>query len=94
MAGHVKCNGISVKAAKPIRSGDHLEVLTPGGPRVVDVLLLANKRGPAAVARTLYEDLTPVVPKEERDAAAREGGAGRPTKRDRRALIRFRQRQR
>ncbi len=94
MAGHVKCNGTSVKAAKPLRPGDHLEVVTPGGPRVVDVLLLAEKRGPATVARTLYDDLTPVVPKEERDAAVRDRGAGRPTKRERRHLIRFRQRQR
>ncbi len=92
-AGHVKCNGTSVKAAKQIRPGDHLEVLTPGGPRVVDVLLLADRRGPAAVARTLYEDRTPVVPEEKRDAAVRDRGAGRPTKRDRRLLIRFRQRQ-
>jgi len=92
-AGHVKCNETSVKAAKQIRSGDRLEVVTPGGPRVVVVLLLAEKRGSATVARTLYEDHTPVVPKPERDPAARERGAGRPTKRDRRLLIRFRRRQ-
>lgn len=92
-AGHVECNGTSVRAAKPIRPGDRLEVLTPGGPRVVVVLLLAEKRGPATVARTLYEDHTPVVPKPERDPAARERGAGRPTKRDRRLLVQFRRRQ-
>ncbi len=93
VAGHVKCNGTAVKSAKPIGAGDRLEVLTPGGPRVVVVVGLAEKRGSATVAQTLYEDHTPVVPKEERDPAARERGAGRPTKRERRLLVRFRRRQ-
>jgi len=93
VAGHVKCNGTSVKSAKQIRPGDRLEVLTPGGPRVVQVVGLAEKRGPATVARTLYEDHTPEAPKAEREPAARARGAGRPTKRDRRLLVRFRRRQ-
>jgi len=90
-AGHVKLNGDSVKASKSVRRGDHLEVVTPGGLRIVDVVLLSEKRGPAKVARTLYEDHTPPPPpKGERDFAVRERGSGRPAKRDRRLLIRLR----
>jgi ribosome-associated heat shock protein Hsp15 len=94
-SGHVKCNGSSLKAAKPVRPGDRLEVLTPGGPRIVVVVALADKRGSAAVACTLYEDHTPVIPKAEEDrssggAGGRERGMGRPTKRDRRELRRLR----
>ena len=90
-AGHVKLNGESVRASKPVRRGDHLEVQTRGGLRIVDVLLLSDRRGPASVARTLYEDHTPPPPpKEERNFAVRERGSGRPEKKDRRLLIRLR----
>ena len=94
-SGHVKCNGTSLKAAKPVRTGDRLDVVTPGGPRVVVVVALADKRGPAAVAQALYEDHTPVIPKADDDrfpdvAGGRERGLGRPTKRDRRQLRRLR----
>lgn len=90
-SGHVKINGRSVKAAKPVRSGDRLEVTTPAGLRVLEVLALADKRGPAAVARSLYEDHTPAVEPAERvpSTGARARGAGRPTKRDRRLLRRL-----
>lgn len=93
-AGHVKLNGESVKASKSVRAGDHLEVHTPKrGLRILDVLRLSDKRGPASVARTLYEDHTPPPPpKEERDFAVRERGSGRPVKRERRLLNRLRRR--
>jgi ribosome-associated heat shock protein Hsp15 len=89
-AGHVKCNGVSVKAAKSVKLGDRIDAITPGGPRIVVVLELSDKRGPAAVARTLYEDRTPPPPPREERDAIRERGAGRPTKRDRRILVRLR----
>ena len=86
-AGHVKCNGDTVKAAKTVRVGDHVEVVTHGGLKIVDVLGLADKRGSGEVARALYDDQTPPPPpREERDVAVRERGAGRPTKRDRRRI--------
>ncbi len=91
VAGHVKVNGISVKAAKNVRVGDRLEVRTPGGPKVLEVVGLSDRRGPAPVARTLYIDHTPPPPPE--DAAPvvrRERGAGRPSKRDLRRLRKLR----
>jgi len=82
------------KAHHAVRPGD---VLTfPLGPhiRVIKVLALGTRRGPAPEARLLYEDLdppkaTPSVPKEPA-VAAREDGTGRPTKRERRATDRLR----
>jgi ribosome-associated heat shock protein Hsp15 len=82
------------KAHHPVRPGD---VLTfPLGPhiRVIKVRALGVRRGPAPEARLLYEDLdppklTPPVPVEP-PVAVRSDGAGRPTKRERRATDRLR----
>jgi ribosome-associated heat shock protein Hsp15 len=90
-AGKIRIGGELVhKAHYLVRPGD---VLTfPQGPhiRVVRVLQLGVRRGPATEARTLYEDLQPPQP----PAPAlfeREPGAGRPTKAERRALDRLRE---
>ncbi len=98
-ANRLRLDGkVVAKAHQRVRIGD---VLTfPQGPhvRVVRVLSLAVRRGPAPEARTLYEDLAP-VPERKPEAPdptvfapsvpAREKGSGRPTKRDRRALNRL-----
>ena len=82
-SGHVRINGKIAKASSKVRVGDEVKALTPGGSRILKVLALAEKRGPASFAVTLYEDLTPEIPREI--AAPRvERGGGRPTKRDRR----------
>ena len=66
--------------------------------RVIKILELGTRRGPAVEAMLLYEDLAPPAPKEaaQTDRPAqfeeRDKGAGRPTKRQRREidrLIRF-----
>jgi len=89
-AGKIRIGGELVhKAHYLVRLGD---VLTfPQGPhiRVVRVLQLGVRRGPATEARTLYEDLAP-PPAREPVPFQREPGAGRPTKVDRRALDRLR----
>lgn len=91
-AGHVKVDGTSVKASKSIRPGCQIEVLTPGGLRILEVVALGDRRGPASVAQTLYLDHTPPPPpKEERvDIPVRDRGTGRPSKRDLRKLRRLR----
>jgi ribosome-associated heat shock protein Hsp15 len=90
-AGKVRIGGELVhKAHYLVRLGD---VLTfPQGPhiRVVRVVQLGVRRGPATEARTLYEDLAPPPPAREPAAFQREPGAGRPTKVERRALDRLR----
>ena len=93
-AGHVKLNGNSAKAAKPVRVGDRLHVRTPGGDRDLEVIALSDRRGPATVARTLYNDHTPPPPPKqpalEGPVSTRERGKGRPSKRERRLLNKLR----
>lgn len=91
-AGHVKVDNTSVKASKTIRVGCRIEVITPGGERILEVAALGDRRGPASVARTLYIDHTPAPPpkEEQADKVTRDRGAGRPSKRDLRQLRRLR----
>ena len=88
-AGHVKVNGNSAESAKGLKVGDEVDALAPGGRRVWRVLGLAVKRGPATVARALYEDHTPPPPPPTGPMALRERGAGRPTKREGRDIRRL-----
>ncbi|RED47730.1 RNA-binding S4 domain-containing protein [Aestuariispira insulae] len=87
-AGHVRVNRQPIK--KPghmIKPGD---VITfPQGPhiRVIEILGLSDRRGPAVEAQQLYNDLDPPQPRareEQFDVARRDKGAGRPTKKERR----------
>ena len=92
--GKVHVNEQSAKPAKGLRAGDLIRVTLPRGRRrILKVAVLEDRRGSAAIARTLYEDLTPPEPPRPRWAAppARLPGAGRPTKRERRAIDRLRQ---
>lgn len=97
-AGKVRLtrNGKTVRIGKtshPVRPGDTLTFPKGRLIRIVCIEALATRRGPAAEAQGLYEDLTPPPPPREKRArpvAAREPGAGRPTKKDRRALDRLR----
>jgi ribosome-associated heat shock protein Hsp15 len=95
--GRVLSNGQLVKAAREVRIGDRLKITNDGGDFQVDVLLLSEVRGPAAVAQTLYHETE--ESRELRQKAAAERKAmrefetlpqGRPSKRDRRHIIRFR----
>jgi ribosome-associated heat shock protein Hsp15 len=89
-ASDVGINGEKVRASHLVRVGDRVTADAPRGPVVLDVLKLADKRLGAALARDLYEDHSPPPPPREERVAARERGAGRPTKRERRATDRFR----
>ena len=88
--GHVKVNGQRAKPATAIREGDTIEYL--GGDdryhRVV-VLGLPEKPVAKAVARTMYEDHTPKQEPDPLRMMMRERGAGRPTKKERREIERF-----
>jgi ribosome-associated heat shock protein Hsp15 len=90
--GKVDVNADAAKPAKALRVGDRLEITLPRDKRLVQVLALSERRGPAPVARALYADLTPPAPPRRRQAPPpyRPPGAGRPTKRERRQLERLR----
>ena len=87
-AGHVKVNGNVAKSSLKVKSGDNVVALTPGGKRILEVIALAETRGPATFAQTLYIDHTP-EPEPDIAPPRFERGQGRPTKKDRRKLQRF-----
>lgn len=74
-------------ASRPVKVGDTLTIGLESGVRVLRILATGTRRGPAAEARLLFEDLSPPAPPE--NAETRVSGAGRPTKRDRRAISAF-----
>jgi len=91
--GKVDVNDQAAKPAKGIRPGDYIKVTLPQGRRrVLKVVAVGDRRGSAEIARQLFEDLTPPEPRRPRYAPPpyRAPGAGRPTKRERRALDRLR----
>lgn len=97
-AGKVRVNREKVdKASHAVQVGDVVTLTVNRRLRVLKVLRPGERRGPATEARALYEDLTPpevqpgeADPATPSPAARREPGQGRPTKRERRHLDRFR----
>ncbi|MBS0545594.1 MAG: RNA-binding S4 domain-containing protein [Proteobacteria bacterium] len=94
--GKVKLNGMAVKPAREVKPGDRIEITIEEDVRVVIVRAIADRRGPASVAQTLYEETPDSLARREaaretRKLAATPGADlhGRPTKRDRRRIDRF-----
>lgn len=87
------------KPSQSVRKGDVITASLGPKVKVLRVTALAERRGSAALARELFEDLTaPVDPDAATEASARlsarrpagrEPGSGRPTKRDRRLIDRL-----
>lgn len=93
-AGRVDVAGERIKPARLVRVGDEIVVRKPPYSFVITVTGLAEKRGSASVAHTLYEETEASQLDRERIAAERKAlppptFPGRPTKRDRRALESF-----
>ncbi len=94
--GHVRSGGNAIsKAHHQVRIGDVLTFAQGRYIRVVKVLALGGRRGPASEARTLYEDLKPPETSQAMPSTPlgrRPAGAGRPTKRERRLIDQLRSR--
>jgi len=96
--GKVDVNGTRAKRAKMVQVGDEVRVRQTPFEHVLHVRGVSERRGPASVAATLYEE-TPES-KAKRDALATkirsmpadDWDSGRPTKRDRREIDRLRRR--
>lgn len=95
--GRIASNHQPAKASRDVRVGDMLQVKNEGGEFQVEVLLLSEVRGPALVAQTLYRETKESKELREKVAAERRAFAqfegiegGRPSKRDRREINRFR----
>lgn len=86
-AGHVRVNGVrATKPAQGVGPGDVLTFAQAERVRVVRILELGTRRGPAPEAQTLYDDLSDPVTQDSVPPAPKFEGKGRPTKRDRRKL--------
>jgi ribosome-associated heat shock protein Hsp15 len=90
--GHVRVNGTAAKPATPVRIGDRVEARVGHRDRVLEVVRVIDKRVGAPMAAECLVDHSPPPPPKESfpSIIAREPGAGRPTKRERRHLDRFR----
>lgn len=96
-SGKVKLRQDIAKASSQVSVGDQIEVNKDGFKIIVKSVSLIDKRVSAVLARPCYEDLTP--PEEyakyqswfigKGGPERREKGAGRPTKKDRREIIDF-----
>jgi ribosome-associated heat shock protein Hsp15 len=95
--GRIQSNGQPAKPSREVRVGDMLHVTNDGGEFGIEVLLLSEVRGPAAVAQTFYRETEASRELRMKAAAERKAmhqfeqlPAGRPSKRDRRHIIQFR----
>jgi ribosome-associated heat shock protein Hsp15 len=95
--GKVDVNGERAKPSKPVKPGDEVRLRVGPYEHILIVRELGERRGPAAVAATLYEETAASRAERERLAAQLKMAPaafvyeekGRPTKKDRRDLARF-----
>lgn len=95
--GKVRVNGDRVKPAKEVKVGDRIDLRAGDSEYAILVKALADKRGSAEIARTLYDETPESVAariaateKRRRFSDPSEEIFARPTKKDRRSLDRFR----
>ena len=97
--GRVRVNGQKAKASRPLLVGDLLLIEKLPYSFEVEVLALNEKRRPATEARLMYNELPASIERRQEissmqkaDRAVAQGlrGEGRPSKRQRRQIIRFR----
>ena len=97
--GKVHLNGERVKRSKTLKLGDEVRVrLGPYEHRIV-VRSTSDRRGPATVAATLYDELPEsratreaLIEQRRMEIAVGADDAGRPSKRDRRQIEQLRKR--
>ena len=95
--GLVHINNGRVKSSRPVNIGDILQITKGPLEFTVEVLALAEKRGPAKVAQTLYAETADSIIKREASREARKiermsrpiQDKGRPSKRDKRLIRDF-----
>lgn len=93
--GRVRVNRLKVdKPSQVVRPGDVLTIGLRERVRILEVVSGGVRRGGAPEAARLFKDLTPPAPPRSarQEDGEREQGAGRPTKKDRRDIDRFKRR--
>jgi len=98
--GKVTMRGDRIKPARPVQVGDEIAIRLGAYEHVVRVRELSARRGPATVAATLYEETSESLAARTRlaeqlrlaPAALVFEDKGRPTKRDRREIDKWKRR--
>lgn len=91
-SGGVRSNGIHIKKSSAlVKVGDVLTFAQSRDVRVIKIVELGTRRGPAPEAQLLYEDLSPIVKDDQKDVKMDRSHPdsmhyGRPTKKTRRNL--------
>ena len=95
--GKVHLDGQRVKVSREISIGETLVIKQGWDEKEVVIRGLSAQRGPAPIARTLYEETTASIEKREREAQARKAAGGaiarptqKPGKHQRKALEKLR----
>ena len=99
VSGHVRVNRRRVSAAsRTVRPGDVLTLVIGRTVRVITILAIADRRGSAQVAKSLYEDRAPELTisakrasEGDRDASVR--SERRPDKRERQRILAMKRKQ-
>jgi len=98
--GRITFGGQVVKPARDIQVGDLLKIRNDSGDFEVEVLALSEMRGPAPVARTLYQETSQSQELRQQLAEQRKlmphveaEREGKPSKRDRREIEKLRRRE-
>jgi len=95
LSGGVRVNAQAIsKAHVQVKPGDVLTFVKGNAVKVVKIIQLGTRRGPAPEAQALYEDQSPALPQKSEPSlhmppAQRAPGSGRPTKAERRAIHKF-----
>ncbi|WPD23596.1 MAG: S4 domain-containing protein [Candidatus Electrothrix scaldis] len=94
--GHVHLNGQRVKPSRIVQGGEQLRIKRGTEEYTVNILALSDRRGPAKVAITLYEETEESQAQREKAREERRlvkapasRPEGRPDKRDRRKIRKF-----
>jgi ribosome-associated heat shock protein Hsp15 len=90
-AGKIRIDSMPVKASRAVRAGETISIDTGARLLIYEVVGFATKRLSATEAQKLYVDHSPPPVKEPLGPRIlREAGSGRPTKRERRKMEKFR----
>lgn len=90
--GKVHLNGSRVKPSRNLNIGDFLEINLSQYEITIEVRILAEKRGPASFAQTLYQETQESLEKREQRAKQNMGNIvshSKPSKKDRRDIRKF-----
>lgn len=99
--GKVEHNGLRPKPSKDVKVGDQLRIRVGPFVHALTVRALSERRGPAAAATLLFEESAESIAARERlreqhrlAPSTQYDEGGRPTKKDRRTMSAFEERQR